>query len=103
MMPLPALIHCTSPVPMTPRLPRLSPCSTSPASTYVIVSMPRPSEAQSQTDQHAPRVEESKVEESKRTSGLGHLSTFRPLTLRRRLRDRDSTHQRRLFELKRPR
>src|SRR3989442_795135 len=41
MMPLPAVIHCTSPGEMTPRFPRLSPCSTSPARTYVIVSMPR--------------------------------------------------------------
>ena len=30
-MPLPAVIHCTSPAPSVPRLPRLSPCSTSPA------------------------------------------------------------------------
>ena len=27
-MPLPAVIHCTSPAPSVPRLPRLSPCST---------------------------------------------------------------------------
>ena len=31
MMPLPAVIHCTSPAPSVPRLPRLSPCSTVPA------------------------------------------------------------------------
>src|SRR5262249_42418003 len=41
MMPLPAVIHCTSPAPIIPRLPRLSPCSTSPASTQVIASIPR--------------------------------------------------------------
>src|SRR6185503_17320518 len=41
MMPLPAVIHCTSPAAIKPRLPRLSPCSTSPARTYVMVSMPR--------------------------------------------------------------
>src|SRR5918992_157794 len=40
-MPLPAVIHCTSPAPIRPRFPRLSPCSTVPASTYVIVSIPR--------------------------------------------------------------
>src|SRR5512145_1015034 len=40
-MPRPAVIHCTSPAPSAPRLPRLSPCSTVPASTYVMVSMPR--------------------------------------------------------------
>ena len=33
MMPLPAVIHCTSPAAINPRLPRLSPCSTSPART----------------------------------------------------------------------
>ena len=32
-MPLPAVIHCTSPAPSVPWLPRLSPCSTVPAST----------------------------------------------------------------------
>ena len=37
----PAVIHWTSPAPSVPRLPRLSPCATSPESTYVIVSMPR--------------------------------------------------------------
>src|SRR6185437_7676532 len=40
-MPLPAVIHCTSPAPIAPLLPRLSPCSTDPARTYVMVSMPR--------------------------------------------------------------
>src|SRR5512141_222232 len=41
MMPLPAVIHCTSPGVMSPRFPMLSPCSTSPSRTYVIVSIPR--------------------------------------------------------------
>src|ERR1017187_2608857 len=41
MMPRPAGIHCTSPGPSTPALPRLSPCSSAPSSTIVTVSRPR--------------------------------------------------------------
>jgi hypothetical protein len=37
----PAVIHWMSPDAMAPRFPRLSPCSTVPARTYVMVSMPR--------------------------------------------------------------
>ena len=40
-VPLPAVIHWTSPAAIAPRLPMLSPCSTVPASTYVMVSRPR--------------------------------------------------------------
>jgi hypothetical protein len=32
-MPLPAVIHCTSPVPSFPLFPKLSPWSTAPANT----------------------------------------------------------------------
>ena len=41
MIPLAAVIHCTSPGPMTSRLPHESPCSTSPWNAIVIVSNPR--------------------------------------------------------------
>src|SRR2546426_10622604 len=41
MIPLPAVIHWTSPPPMTPLFPMLSSCSTNPSSMYVTVSMPR--------------------------------------------------------------
>ena len=40
-MPLPAVIHCTSPGPMTPLFPLESPCSTSPWKARVTVSNPR--------------------------------------------------------------
>src|SRR6266852_3444712 len=38
MMPLPAVIHWTSPAAMAPRFPMLSPCSTVPARTYVTIT-----------------------------------------------------------------
>mmetsp|Transcript_4113 Transcript_4113/g.14414 ORF Transcript_4113/g.14414 Transcript_4113/m.14414 type:complete len:255 (-) Transcript_4113:571-1335(-) len=41
MIPRAAVIHCTSPGPMTSRLPTESPCSTSPCHAIVIVSNPR--------------------------------------------------------------
>src|ERR1035441_4679382 len=41
MMPRPAVIHWISPAPIAPRFPKLSACSTVPARTYVMVSIPR--------------------------------------------------------------
>src|SRR6266550_1808425 len=41
MIPLPDVIHWTSPEPMIPLFPRLSSCSTRPSSMYVTVSIPR--------------------------------------------------------------
>mmetsp|Transcript_29696 Transcript_29696/g.65817 ORF Transcript_29696/g.65817 Transcript_29696/m.65817 type:complete len:259 (-) Transcript_29696:259-1035(-) len=41
MIPEAAVIHCTSPAPITSRLPSESPCSTSPCSAIVTVSKPR--------------------------------------------------------------
>mmetsp|Transcript_10682 Transcript_10682/g.43064 ORF Transcript_10682/g.43064 Transcript_10682/m.43064 type:complete len:256 (-) Transcript_10682:314-1081(-) len=41
MMPRAAVIHCTSPGPMTSRFPTESPCSTSPCHAIVMVSKPR--------------------------------------------------------------
>src|SRR5216683_1022892 len=41
MMPVPAVIRCTSPAGMTLLVPRLSRCSTAPSRTYVIISISR--------------------------------------------------------------